>query len=118
MQRLNRLVSIAVIVLGAAFASAQSKSATPEVRASHYLKSIQHEPELLLPFLREMPKGGDLHNHLGGAVYAEDLIDYAAQDKLCVDRPTMMAVRGQCDAACDSQAQKPAAECGYIDPNL
>jgi hypothetical protein len=65
-----------------------------------------------------MPKGGDLHNHLGGAVYAEDLIDYAAQDKLCIDKDTMTAVGGQCDAACDSQAAKPAAACGYRDPNF
>jgi hypothetical protein len=55
---------------------------------------------------------------LGGAVYAEDLIDYAAQDKLCVERSTMTAVGGQCDASCDSQAEKPAAQCGYRDPNF
>lgn len=65
-----------------------------------------------------MPKGGDLHNHLGGAVYAEDLIDYAAQDKLCIDRATMTAVRGECDIRCGANTQKPAAECAYQDQNL
>ncbi|MBT6205871.1 MAG: adenosine deaminase [Rhodospirillaceae bacterium] len=32
-----------------------------------------------------MPKGGDLHNHLTGAIYAESYIDWAVQDGLCVD---------------------------------
>ena len=41
---------------------------------------------LLLAFLRDMPKGGDLHIHLGGAIYAESLIDYAVSDNL-VRRP-------------------------------
>ncbi len=25
--------------------------------------------------MHELPKGGDLHNHLGGAVYAESMIE-------------------------------------------
>ncbi len=34
------------------------------------------EPELIA-FLRRMPKGGDLHNHLGGATYSDFLLDTA-----------------------------------------
>jgi len=44
---------------------------TPELRTGNYLKLIRNSPPLLEAFLREMPKGGDLHNHLIGAVYAE-----------------------------------------------
>ena len=32
-----------------------------------------------------MPKGGDLHMHLSGAVYAETFLKEAASDKLCVN---------------------------------
>ncbi|MFX7640608.1 hypothetical protein ABTJ59_20110, partial [Acinetobacter baumannii] len=35
-------------------------------------------------FLRGMPKGGDLHNHLGGAIYAEDFLRWAAARGFCV----------------------------------
>jgi adenosine deaminase len=35
--------------------------------------------------LYAMPKGGDLHNHLSGAVYAETFLEFAKQDGLCVD---------------------------------
>src|SRR5260370_35735758 len=59
---------------------------TAEQRTARYLESVRKQPPLLLAFLHEMPKGGDLHNHLSGAIYAEDLIDFAASDNLCVDR--------------------------------
>jgi hypothetical protein len=99
----------------ATVALAQVARRTPEERATRYLESVRNQPGLALAFLRDMPKGGDLHNHLGGAVYAEDLIDYAARDKLCIDRSTMTAVSGVCDASCDSKTTNPAAECAYRD---
>jgi adenosine deaminase len=40
---------------------------------------------MLRQVLQAMPKGGDLHNHLSGSVYAESYIQYAAADGLCVD---------------------------------
>jgi len=43
-----------------------------------------------------MPKGGDLHNHLSGAVYAESLIDYAGRDGLCVDLAGLMLLAPPC----------------------
>jgi adenosine deaminase len=43
----------------------------------------------LYTFLRNMPKGGDLHLHLTGAVYAENFIRQAAADNLCVNASTL-----------------------------
>lgn len=40
---------------------------------------------MLRQFLQAMPKGGDLHNHLSGSVYAESYLRYAANDGICVD---------------------------------
>jgi adenosine deaminase len=40
---------------------------------------------MLRQFLQAMPKGGDLHNHLSGSVYAESYLRYAAEDGICVD---------------------------------
>ena len=39
----------------------------------------------LREFLYAMPKGGDLHNHLSGAVYAETFLDLARRDGMCFD---------------------------------
>lgn len=107
-----------VLILATGFSPAQSRTASAEQRANRYLESVRNEPGLTLAFLREMPKGGDLHNHLGGAVYAEDLIDYAAQDKLCLDRATMTAIKGECDASCESWGPRPAIACAHRDPDF
>lgn len=46
-------------------------------------------------FFRDLPKGGDLHHHLSGAVRTEYLIQLAADDGLCIDA-TMTAVAPPC----------------------
>ena len=68
--------------------------------------AIRESPPQLDAFLRAMPKGGDLHNHLSGAIYAEDLLNWAAQDGDCIERTTGAAVAPPCDAA---QGRPPAA---------
>lgn len=90
---------------------AQSKG---ELRTSRYLESIRKQPPLLHAFLKEMPKGADLHVHLSGAIYAESLIDYAAQDGLCVDHTTSSLIPAPCDP-CEKYANKPAVGCAYKD---
>jgi hypothetical protein len=62
-----------------------------------------------------MPKGGDLHNHLGGAIYAESLIDFSADSGWCVDRTTSFLVTPPCDASCDRYNSKPRVACAYQD---
>jgi len=62
-----------------------------------------------------MPKGGDLHNHLFGAIYAESLINFAAQDNFCVDRTTSALIAPPCDDACNHYSSKPFIACAYQD---
>jgi len=87
---------------------------TAEERTARYLESVRKQPPLLLAFLRDMPKGGDLHNHLEGAVYAEDAIDWAAESGLCVERTSSRVISPPCDT-CESYLPKPAARCAYGD---
>ena len=89
--------------------AAISKAQTSEQKTSKYMESIRRQPPLLLAFLREMPKGGDLHNHLSGAIYAEDLIDFAASDNLCVDRTSSHLIAPPCDS-CEKYTSKPAIQ--------
>jgi len=56
---------------------------------ARYYDEIRAQPAPLEAFLRRMPKGGDLHNHLSGAIYAESLIGWAVADGLCVERVTV-----------------------------
>jgi adenosine deaminase len=61
------------------------KNETSEERTARALESVRGNPLELRAFLVGMPKGGDLHNHLYGAVYAETWILDGAEDSLCVD---------------------------------
>ena len=54
--------------------------------ASSKFEYIKHNDIALRAFLQSMPKGGDLHNHLSGAVYAENWITWAEEDGLCIDK--------------------------------
>lgn len=68
---------------------AAKKPAEPsETQTQRYFESIRNNPNRLVAFLLEMPKGGDLHNHLSGAIYAETLIQWARDERECVDAET------------------------------
>lgn len=45
----------------------------------------RRDPNTLRALLLAMPKGGDLHHHLTGAIYPEVLIQLASYQGLCVD---------------------------------
>jgi adenosine deaminase len=59
---------------------------TPEQETAARMEQARAAgPLALRAFLAGMPKGGDLHNHLGGAVYAETRLRDAATDHVCID---------------------------------
>jgi len=90
---------------------------TAEQRMAQRLESVRKNPSLLLAFLQAMPKGGDLHNHLTGSIYAENWIDYAVGGDLCVDRATSTLIAPPCDPSCAS-SNKPGVRCAYGNPVL
>ena len=59
--------------------------AASEQAAVDLFERIDTDPLLLRMFLKDMPKGGDLHDHATGAVWAEDYLDWALQAGFCVD---------------------------------
>ncbi len=65
---------------------ALASQTNPEVATAKYFETIKDNPQQLLIFLQNMPKGGDLHNHTGGSSMAENMIRYGMQDNLCVNR--------------------------------
>lgn len=56
-----------------------------------YFSSISADPNQLLLFLQQMPKGGILHSHLSGAVFAEDLVSLGAAENYCLNPNTQTA---------------------------
>lgn len=56
-----------------------------EAAVAKLIEAARESPPALRVLLHSMPKGGDLHNHLGGAIYAEDFLTWAAAKGFCVD---------------------------------
>ncbi|EPQ26613.1 uncharacterized protein PFL1_05934 [Pseudozyma flocculosa PF-1] len=50
----------------------------------------------LRSFVQPMPKGADLHNHLDGTPFAEDLLSWAADLGVCLNSTTALFAEGPC----------------------
>jgi len=101
-------LALALVLLCALATAAQSRrtGSLAEQKAARYFDSIRESPPQMLAFLRKMPKGGDLHSHLSGAVYAESYIQWAASKGSCVNTATMTLSQPPCDPG---SGQIPAA---------
>jgi adenosine deaminase len=72
------LVALTVISLSA---TAQS--------IDRYFESIRNNTVELTAFFSAMPKGGDLHNHYSGSVYAETYINYVVAQDYVINTNTL-----------------------------
>ncbi|MBF4519319.1 adenosine deaminase [Flavobacterium sp. ANB] len=57
--------------------------------AESYLEKIRNNEALLTAFFQQMPKGGDLHHHFSGSVYAEPLLERAIAEDFYLNLETM-----------------------------
>jgi adenosine deaminase len=82
--------------------------------ADQAFQAARQDPNALRAFLLEMPKGGDLHHHLTGAVYPEVLIQLASYEGLSVDLASSSVQ--QCQGVPGTHAgipiAAPTADCG------
>jgi adenosine deaminase len=69
-----------------------------EAATAATFERLRNDPVLRRVFLRDMPKGGDLHVHVSGAIYAETFARWAVDDGLCVDAARLAFTRPPCDA--------------------
>jgi adenosine deaminase len=92
----KQIVALIVLCVGVRLMGAGDAG---EAATARRLAAIRNQPLALQAFLREMPKGGDLHNHLSGAIYAESYLRWAVDDKLCVVLATFTIATTPCDAA-------------------
>ncbi len=56
-----------------------------ETAVADWFEANRDRPTRVRAFVQRMPKGGDIHSHLSGAVYAEHYLQWAAADGYCVD---------------------------------
>ncbi|MDQ2700854.1 MAG: adenosine deaminase, partial [Actinomycetota bacterium] len=86
----------AIVLLAAILSFAAAPAAADERGAAQQLERISSSPSKLRNFLHRMPKGTDLHTHLSGAVYAESMIGWGAEDGRCVNTETMVSSYPPC----------------------
>ncbi|MES2129423.1 MAG: adenosine deaminase [Pseudomonadota bacterium] len=87
--------SLILASLALAAVTAQAKGPSPKVNegaTARHLASLlaggaPKMAELTL-FMSQLPKGGDLHHHYSGALYAEQYLDWVDQQGYCVNKFT------------------------------
>jgi adenosine deaminase len=81
-----------------------------EQRTARLMDTAKTNPLDLRAFLVGMPKGGDLHVHLAGAVYAESFIRDGAEDQLCINVASLSLVQPPQAPARNANAGAPCAK--------
>ena len=83
-----RLVSTILLLLSLHVSAQVASPSAGESRMARALQAAAGNPLKLRALLMRMPKGGELHMHFSGAVYAETFIADARADLMCVDPAT------------------------------
>src|SRR5215475_11185077 len=97
---IDRRTKLAFVVIAlAATVRLGAAGDVAEAATARRLATIRNQPLALEAFLRDMPKGGDLHNHFTGSIYAESYMRWAVEDQMCVVIATYTLASGPCDAA-------------------
>ena len=83
---LGRVLAILLCLVSLSIARADERAAAiayDELRTSNGLEA----------FLRAFPKGGDLHNHMGGGITPEKWVEIAIKRNFCVDERLLILVQ-------------------------
>ena len=101
-------LAIALVLSGGALAA--SPKANEAATARYYASLVAGEPRLaaLTMFFTRMPKGGDLHHHYSGAIYAEQYLEWVDRMGYCVNKQTYRIETDK--AVVESQRALPAKE--------
>jgi adenosine deaminase len=63
--------------------------------ADLYFEKIRNNEALLTAFFQQMPKGGDLHHHFSGSIYAEPLLERAIAKDFYLNLETMQVSKNK-----------------------
>lgn len=74
-----------------------------------HFQHLRSHPHELYDFLKAMPKGGELHYHFDGSVYAETMINLSTQDDVCLDAVSMASQPCQSGSLTMKDVQKEPA---------
>jgi adenosine deaminase/adenosine deaminase CECR1 len=99
---------ILVAALAAAFAfGAQAKDGNEAIVKRHFATLVASPAKTaeLTMFMTMMPKGGDLHHHYSGAIYAEQYLEWVDRQGYCVNKANFRITSDK--AAIEAERAKP-----------
>ena len=109
---LTSLMIALAFAAGAHAAPAANNEAITQRHFAELVSGAQPKTAELTMFFSMMPKGGDLHHHYSGAIYAEQYLDWVDQQHYCVDKASYQIVSdpalveaGRAKGTCLSSAQ-------------
>jgi adenosine deaminase/adenosine deaminase CECR1 len=106
--RVASLLALAGLIQAAHAAAPLSNE---EITRRHFAALVAgpepKQAELTL-FFTMMPKGGDLHHHYSGAIYAEQFLDWVDKEHYCVNKVTYRIETDK--ALVDAEKAKPAKQ--------
>ncbi|MBS1904289.1 MAG: adenosine deaminase [Bacteroidetes bacterium] len=82
--------AIAIILTAILSSAVYAQPSVREPGVSSYFESIRSNEAELRAFFHRMPKGGDLHHHFSGAIYAETFFDTAAHKHYSLDTSALV----------------------------
>lgn len=103
----------ATVGLSSAQTPASPGRSAGEAAASALFDQILASPPALRIFLKKMPKGGDLHNHLSGTPYAEEYLQWAADAGYCADESGEAIVPPPCAVGKSIKAMRDTSPFAY-----
>jgi len=106
----KKIASLTVLAAAALLSNVTHAASNEEITKRHYAALIAGQPKLaeLTMFFTMFPKGGELHHHYSGAIYAEQYLEWVDLQHYCVNKSNYMI---ETDAKAVAAAlAKPAAE--------
>lgn len=106
----KKMISLMVAAAFVAAPASAKPNANEAATARHYASLIGAQPDLagLTMFFTRMPKGGDLHHHYSGSIYAEQYLEWIDKMGYCVNKQTYRIETDK--AVVESQRALPAKE--------
>lgn len=99
----KRLLIFMVLV---GFSACQANAVDDQQQTAKLYERMFHDGQAdvaqLNLFFTRMPKGGDIHHHYTGSIYAETFLDWVKREGWLIDPCTLKIVKQRVDGACAS----------------
>ncbi|QGZ41344.1 adenosine deaminase/adenosine deaminase CECR1 [Pseudoduganella flava] len=110
----NRRIIVAALAAAFALPASAQKAGSNEAAVQRHFATLVASPAKtaeLTMFMTMMPKGGDLHHHYSGAIYAEQYLEWVDKEGYCVNKTNFRITTDKAQAATERAKPGPQRAC-------